>query len=47
MAIALAVLQERSGPVSDHKFMQSLINSEYRNPEYYQPLIDDQLMTLN
>jgi DNA-binding winged helix-turn-helix (wHTH) protein/tetratricopeptide (TPR) repeat protein len=47
MAIALSLLAEKSVAIVDHKYIPLLQKSEYRNPEYYQPLIRDQLIKLN
>jgi len=47
MAIKVAVAVARDEPKVDQFLIQSLINSEYRNPEYYQPLVDEQLITFN
>lgn len=47
MAIKVAVAYARSDQPSQQQFVQTLIQSEYRNPEYYQPLIDAQLISYN
>ncbi len=47
MAIILALQYARTGSVRGHEFIPVLMASEYRNPEFYQPLIDDRLMTSN
>jgi DNA-binding winged helix-turn-helix (wHTH) protein/tetratricopeptide (TPR) repeat protein len=45
MAIHLAFQHARTGTSSHPEYIKSLQESEYRNPEYYQPLIDQQLIS--
>jgi DNA-binding winged helix-turn-helix (wHTH) protein/tetratricopeptide (TPR) repeat protein len=45
MALYLTLEHARQGEVSGHEYVRLLKQSEYRNPEYYQPLIDHQLIT--
>lgn len=47
MAINLAVSFARNSNKINQQLIQSLIDSEYRNPEYYQPLVDKHLITFN
>jgi tetratricopeptide (TPR) repeat protein len=45
MALYLTLEHARHGEVNEHQYLTVLKQSEYRNPEYYQPLIDHQLIT--
>ncbi|MFC3195907.1 winged helix-turn-helix domain-containing protein [Marinicella sediminis] len=47
MAIYLALSHARKGDISHHEFVRLLKDSEYRNPEFYQPLIEEQLITFH
>ncbi len=47
MAINLAIALTRSDQQKKPQFIQALVQSEYRNPEYYQPLVDNQLISFN